>query len=569
MVSHSLFVRRSINVTFANLVIEKCTFDGADGVQAVIDVAECHSENAYGIVALHSVIFRENSLIAASGLRMSSSSCYEVEMIEVEISENVCSGEACGVHLARKNRLENCVAHGNRIAKTNEQQSSLLHGKISSNTSIKGFTANENDLTIIKLQEASLTMMNASFRQNHLSTRITEATRTHYIHLEDSVAEFKNTKATANNAQNYGGFLLALRSTLLLERTRNERVKQQREGRRILVGSRFERDTRAYECKRQQSTRVWRILVCAEVDAEAERDERVKQHREGGRIHKCSRLKRDARAYECKRQQCTRVWRILVCAEVGAEAERDKCVQQQREGRRILVGADVGAEAERDKCVQQQREGRRILVGRRFERDTRAYECKRQQSTREWRILVGADVGAEAERDECVQQQREGRRILVGSRFERDARAYECKRQQSTRVWRILVGADVGGEAERDECVQQQREGRRILVGSRFERDARAYECKRQQSTRVWRILVCAEVDAEAERDERVKQHREGGRIHKCSRLKRDARAYECKRQQCTRVWRILVCAEVGAEAERDKCKRATTARGKADSCRR
>ena len=181
-----------MNVTFVDLVIEECAFDGTDGSQAVVDVEACHSQETYGLVALHRVVFRKNSLIAASGVRMPSSSCSELEIMEVEITENVCSGEACGVHLGKTNRLENCVAFGNRMAATSGQQSSLLYGVASSNTTIRGFTVRGNKLTVIRIQDSSLSVSKTVFSRNSLDSRIADGMKSPCFHLVKSSAQIED-----------------------------------------------------------------------------------------------------------------------------------------------------------------------------------------------------------------------------------------------------------------------------------------------------------------------------------------------------------------------------------------
>ena len=158
-----------MNVNFADLIIEKCAFDGEYEARSIIEVAGCRRKDALGLVTLHRFIFRQNDLTAASALRMSSPSCSELKMVEVEISENTCSGEACGVHLAQKNRLKNCIVSGNRVTDADAQQkSSLFYGGISSNTTIKEFTASKTDLTIIRIRKGELSLTGAHFQGIHL-----------------------------------------------------------------------------------------------------------------------------------------------------------------------------------------------------------------------------------------------------------------------------------------------------------------------------------------------------------------------------------------------------------------
>ena len=149
-------------------------------------------------MALHRFTFRHNDLTAASALRMSSPSCSELEMVEVEISDNVCSGEACGVHLAQRDRPEDCTASGNRVAEADGQQSSLFYGHNSSRTTIQGFAASENNLTITRIEEGHISLSNASFRRNALITRVDERMKSNCVHSVRSSVQIENCTFGAN-----------------------------------------------------------------------------------------------------------------------------------------------------------------------------------------------------------------------------------------------------------------------------------------------------------------------------------------------------------------------------------
>ena len=129
---------------------------------------------------------------------MSSPSCSELNLIEVEISDNVCLGEACGVYLARKNRLEDCTASENRVTEADGQQSSLFYGHISSCIKIRGFTASGSNLAIIRIREGELSLSNASFRRNVLGTRIDEDTKNHCVHSIESSVQIEKCTFVAN-----------------------------------------------------------------------------------------------------------------------------------------------------------------------------------------------------------------------------------------------------------------------------------------------------------------------------------------------------------------------------------
>ena len=192
-----------MNATFADLIIEKCAFDGEYEAQSIIEVAECRRKDALGLVTLHRFIFRQNNLTAASALRMSSPSCSELKMVEVEISENTCLGEACGVHLAQKNLLEDCTISKNRVTDADAQKkSSLFYGGISSNTTIRGFAASENSLTIIRIRKGKLSLTEADFQGIYLELgrHIDEKMASQCVHSIESSIRIELCSFFANRA---------------------------------------------------------------------------------------------------------------------------------------------------------------------------------------------------------------------------------------------------------------------------------------------------------------------------------------------------------------------------------
>ena len=79
-------------------------------------------------------------------------------MVDVEISDNVCLDNGCGVLLAERNRLENCTAFRNRVIDADDQHSSLLDAPESSTTTIEGFRATKNRITVIRIRKGVLPM---------------------------------------------------------------------------------------------------------------------------------------------------------------------------------------------------------------------------------------------------------------------------------------------------------------------------------------------------------------------------------------------------------------------------
>ena len=208
-----MFCCRASDVTFVDLVIANCTFDGTKAAQSVIEVSKCHEQSSPGLVILRGVAFRKNRLIAASLLRVSASSCSDLEMIDVEIEDNVCSGDGCGVFLGRKTNLENCTAIRNRVVKSNEQMSSLVYAPALSNTTIQGFAASRNDLTVVRVRDGVLSLSNASFNQNSLKTKSPKRTKISCIHSVRSSAEIDKCSFAANEGYN-GSAVIAEESNI-------------------------------------------------------------------------------------------------------------------------------------------------------------------------------------------------------------------------------------------------------------------------------------------------------------------------------------------------------------------
>ena len=208
-----MFCCRANAVTFVDFVIANCSFDGTKEAQSVIEVSKCHDQSSPGLVNLRGVAFQKNRLIAASLLRVSASSCSDLEMIDVEIEDNVCSGDGCGVFLGRKTNLENCTAIRNRVVKSNEQMSSLVYAPALSNTTIQGFAASRNDLTVVRVRDGVLSLSNASFNQNSLKTKSPKRTKISCIHSVRSSAEIDKCSFTANEGYS-GSAVIAEKSNI-------------------------------------------------------------------------------------------------------------------------------------------------------------------------------------------------------------------------------------------------------------------------------------------------------------------------------------------------------------------
>ena len=210
-------VFRARSVTLANIVIENCAFDSESAPQSVIEVATCGSRRISGIVALHHVAFQKNRLLAATGLRIAEPSCSELKMVAVEISDNVCSSDACGVLFAAKNRLVNCSVSGNEVVDIEDQHPSLLSAPPSSETVVDGLAAEDNGLTVFHVRGGDLKLSHASFRRNSLGVDSARTANSSCLHLIESVADVDNCSFTGNGG-NRGSTVYAKNSTVAISR---------------------------------------------------------------------------------------------------------------------------------------------------------------------------------------------------------------------------------------------------------------------------------------------------------------------------------------------------------------
>ena len=144
---------------------------------------------------------------------MSESSCSELEMVDVEITDNECSSEGCGVLLGKRSNLENFTVSGNKVVRSNKQPSSLVYAPSSSTTMIQGLTASENDLAVVRLQDGVLYLSNSSFDRNSLDKKNARKTKISCVHLVKSSAEISKCNFTENEGYN-GSAVLAKRSNV-------------------------------------------------------------------------------------------------------------------------------------------------------------------------------------------------------------------------------------------------------------------------------------------------------------------------------------------------------------------
>ena len=109
-------------------------------------------------------------------------------MVDVEISDNVCLDNGCGVLLAERNRLDNCTAFRNRVIDADDQHSSLLDAPESSTTTIEGFRATKNRITVIRIRKGVLSLSNALFRRNSLDLENEQVMKSPCVHFVESSA---------------------------------------------------------------------------------------------------------------------------------------------------------------------------------------------------------------------------------------------------------------------------------------------------------------------------------------------------------------------------------------------
>ena len=146
---------------------------------------------------------------------MSESAGSNLELVDVEIADNVCSSDGCGVLLGRESNLENCTASGNRVVKSNEQMSSLLYAPASSAITIQGFSASRNNLAVVRVQDGVLSLSSASFDRNSFRKKHAGKTKTSCIHLVRSSAAISNCTFTANDGYR-GSVILTTKSNVTL-----------------------------------------------------------------------------------------------------------------------------------------------------------------------------------------------------------------------------------------------------------------------------------------------------------------------------------------------------------------
>ena len=151
----------------ANLVFRGCSLDGDDA--SIVEVGDCLPDSSPGLIRLHHVAFRRNSLDGASGLSFSSSSCSSLEMIDVAFSGNTC-GDRCFARLSPENDLRGLTLRRNRRVSGGRLSSSLMSSSSGSSSTINRLRASSNELSVIRVVEGSLEMRDAEIRTSNQSS---------------------------------------------------------------------------------------------------------------------------------------------------------------------------------------------------------------------------------------------------------------------------------------------------------------------------------------------------------------------------------------------------------------
>ena len=151
----------------ANLVFRGCSLDGEDA--SIIEVGDCLPDSSPGLIRLHHVAFRRNSLDGASGLSFSSSACSSLEMIDVTFSDNTC-GDQCFARLSLENDLRGLTLRRNKRVSEGRLSASLLSSPSGSSSSINRLRASSNELSVIHIVEGSLEIRGAEISKSSQSS---------------------------------------------------------------------------------------------------------------------------------------------------------------------------------------------------------------------------------------------------------------------------------------------------------------------------------------------------------------------------------------------------------------
>ena len=129
-------------------------------------VWECASDDdGQGVIKLHHVTFRRNTLNSSNGFSMSQPSCSSVEMIDVAFLGNAC-GDQCFAKLAMQNILTDVVLRRNRRLSDGELPMALMLAPSGSSTTVSSLVVKSNDLSALHVVKGNVDIADANIKKN-------------------------------------------------------------------------------------------------------------------------------------------------------------------------------------------------------------------------------------------------------------------------------------------------------------------------------------------------------------------------------------------------------------------
>ena len=206
-------------MTLANLEFEDCVFNKTDGTRdAIVSVEKCISADLDGVLRLHHVDFRRNTLLKHYALKMQSSSCTDLELVDFGFARTDCDGP-CGVALStRNNRLRDVRVHKVAPPKRSREAPSVFHAPSGSQTTVRRLSATENEVKIFRIDNGSLTLEDSELRNNVLTQSTKNISRSVCVHLREASVSIRNCTFRDNEAED-GAAVFAERSSVELRRS--------------------------------------------------------------------------------------------------------------------------------------------------------------------------------------------------------------------------------------------------------------------------------------------------------------------------------------------------------------
>ena len=146
---------------------------------------DCH-------IRLHHVRFENNTLNGAASLRMPSSKCSALELIDVELKNNKCDGK-CGIILSKKNQLRDIkVSLTNQTAEGGGGHSIIFYARGNSSINAANITATNNEVEIFHMDKGTLTLQASHLSNNTLSPVAAEHSLSVCLHVVNSTVNITN-----------------------------------------------------------------------------------------------------------------------------------------------------------------------------------------------------------------------------------------------------------------------------------------------------------------------------------------------------------------------------------------